>query len=56
MFETTVAGSLPKPTWLAEPDMLWSPWKLSGNGLAAASATHPLPFGPDHRTCTGEHG
>jgi 5-methyltetrahydropteroyltriglutamate--homocysteine methyltransferase len=36
MFETTIAGSLPKPAWLAEPNMLWAPWKLSGNDLAAA--------------------
>ncbi|HET6196142.1 MAG TPA: methionine synthase [Acetobacteraceae bacterium] len=36
MFETTIAGSLPKPEWLAEPNMLWPPWKLSGQALAAA--------------------
>jgi 5-methyltetrahydropteroyltriglutamate--homocysteine methyltransferase len=36
MFETTIAGSLPKPAWLAEPNMLWPPWKLSGDELAAA--------------------
>src|SRR5205814_2772825 len=30
------AGSLPKPAWLAEPNMLWAPWKLSGEALAAA--------------------
>jgi 5-methyltetrahydropteroyltriglutamate--homocysteine methyltransferase len=36
MFETSVAGSLPKPAWLAEPNMLWAPWKLSGDELAAA--------------------
>src|SRR5215471_10664819 len=36
MFETTIAGSLPKPSWLAEPNMLWAPWKLSGDELAAA--------------------
>jgi 5-methyltetrahydropteroyltriglutamate--homocysteine methyltransferase len=36
MFETTIAGSLPKPAWLAEPNMLWAPWKLSGDQLAAA--------------------
>jgi len=27
------AGSLPKPSWLAEPETLWSPWKLQGNEL-----------------------
>jgi 5-methyltetrahydropteroyltriglutamate--homocysteine methyltransferase len=36
MFETTIAGSLPKPAWLAEPNMLWPPWKLAGEQLAAA--------------------
>jgi 5-methyltetrahydropteroyltriglutamate--homocysteine methyltransferase len=36
MFETTIAGSLPKPAWLAEPNMLWPPWKLAGEDLAAA--------------------
>ncbi len=30
---TTIAGSLPKPGWLAEPEKLWAPWKLSGEGL-----------------------
>jgi 5-methyltetrahydropteroyltriglutamate--homocysteine methyltransferase len=36
MFETTIAGSLPKPSWLAEPEKLWAPWRLQGNELAAA--------------------
>jgi 5-methyltetrahydropteroyltriglutamate--homocysteine methyltransferase len=36
MFETTIAGSLPKPAWLAEPNRLWAPWKLSGAALAEA--------------------
>src|SRR6202042_2239328 len=36
MFETTVAGSLPKPLWLAEPEKLWPPWKPEGSALAAA--------------------
>jgi 5-methyltetrahydropteroyltriglutamate--homocysteine methyltransferase len=36
MFPTTIAGSLPKPSWLAEPDRLWAPWRLSGPELAAA--------------------
>ncbi|MBV9261900.1 MAG: methionine synthase [Pseudolabrys sp.] len=35
MFPTTVAGSLPKPSWLAEPDKLWAPWRLQGTDLAA---------------------
>jgi 5-methyltetrahydropteroyltriglutamate--homocysteine methyltransferase len=32
---TTTAGSLPKPSWLAQPETLWSPWKLEGAELAA---------------------
>ena len=36
MFETTIAGSLPKPAWLAEPNVLWAPWKLAGAELHAA--------------------
>jgi 5-methyltetrahydropteroyltriglutamate--homocysteine methyltransferase len=36
MFPTTIAGSLPKPSWLAEPDRLWAPWRLSGDELATA--------------------
>jgi 5-methyltetrahydropteroyltriglutamate--homocysteine methyltransferase len=36
LFETTIAGSLPKPAWLAEPNKLWAPWKLSGNALLDA--------------------
>lgn len=36
MFETTIAGSLPKPAWLAEPNILWPPWRLTGDDLAAA--------------------
>jgi 5-methyltetrahydropteroyltriglutamate--homocysteine methyltransferase len=36
IFPTTVAGSLPKPSWLAEPNKLWAPWKLAGAELQAA--------------------
>ena len=36
MFETTIAGSLPKPAWLAEPDKLWAPWRLQGAALEAS--------------------
>ena len=36
MFPATVAGSLPKPAWLAEPNTLWAPWKLEGEALASA--------------------
>jgi 5-methyltetrahydropteroyltriglutamate--homocysteine methyltransferase len=34
MFPTTVAGSLPKPSWLAEPEKLWPQWRLDGADLA----------------------
>ncbi|MEE8535163.1 MAG: methionine synthase, partial [Kiloniellales bacterium] len=33
MLQTTVAGSLPKPSWLAEPEVLWAPWRLEGEEL-----------------------
>ncbi|MBO0766044.1 MAG: methionine synthase [Hyphomicrobiaceae bacterium] len=35
MFKTTVAGSLPKPSWLAEPNRLWAPWRLESAELEA---------------------
>jgi 5-methyltetrahydropteroyltriglutamate--homocysteine methyltransferase len=35
MFPTTIAGSLPKPSWLAEPDKLWPQWRLTGADLGA---------------------
>jgi 5-methyltetrahydropteroyltriglutamate--homocysteine methyltransferase len=34
LLPTSIAGSLPKPSWLAEPETLWSPWKLDGDRLA----------------------
>lgn len=34
LLPTSIVGSLPKPTWLAEPETLWSPWKLHGDALA----------------------
>ena len=36
MLETTIAGSLPKPAWLAEPRMLWAPWRSQGEALREA--------------------
>jgi len=33
VFQTTIAGSLPKPSWLAEPEKLWAPWRLQGEEL-----------------------
>ena len=36
MFETTIAGSLPKPGWLAETDKLWPQWRAQGEDLSRA--------------------
>jgi 5-methyltetrahydropteroyltriglutamate--homocysteine methyltransferase len=36
IFPSSVAGSLPKPSWLAEPNKLWPQWKLSGAELQQA--------------------
>src|ERR1700755_681310 len=42
MFETTIAGSLPKPAWLAETNKLWPQWRAAGDALAAAKADATL--------------
>jgi 5-methyltetrahydropteroyltriglutamate--homocysteine methyltransferase len=34
LLQTTIAGSLPKPAWLALPSTLWAPWRLEGDALA----------------------
>ena len=36
MFSTAIAGSLPKPSWLAETEKLWPQWRMSGPELARA--------------------
>ncbi|WP_349586219.1 methionine synthase [Alteromonas sp. NFXS44] len=36
LLPTSTAGSLPKPAWLAEPEKLWSDWKVQGDTLAEA--------------------
>lgn len=33
LLPTSTVGSLPKPSWLAKPEVLWSPWELTGNTL-----------------------
>ena len=33
LLPTSIVGSLPKPSWLSEPEKLWSPWKLHGDEL-----------------------
>ena len=40
LFPTTIAGSLPKPEWLAEPNTLWAPWKSTGSELAQIGRAH----------------
>jgi 5-methyltetrahydropteroyltriglutamate--homocysteine methyltransferase len=42
LFSSTIAGSLPKPAWLAEPRKLWPAWKLEGAELAQAKADATL--------------
>ena len=42
LFETTIAGSLPKPAWLAEPNRLWPAWRASGAELDAAKGDATL--------------
>jgi 5-methyltetrahydropteroyltriglutamate--homocysteine methyltransferase len=36
MLEPSIVGSLPKPSWLAEPNVLKAPWRLAGDDLRAA--------------------
>ncbi len=42
MFETAIAGSLPKPSWLSETEKLWPQWKLAGDDLRQAKADATL--------------
>ncbi|NBS45794.1 MAG: methionine synthase [Betaproteobacteria bacterium] len=42
MFETAIAGSLPKPSWLSETEKLWPQWKLQGDELRQAKADATL--------------
>jgi 5-methyltetrahydropteroyltriglutamate--homocysteine methyltransferase len=42
LFPSTVAGSLPKPGWLAEPNKLWPQWRVAGSALAEAKADATL--------------
>jgi 5-methyltetrahydropteroyltriglutamate--homocysteine methyltransferase len=41
-FQTTLAGSLPKPSWLAETHKLWPTWRQEGAALAEAKADATL--------------
>jgi 5-methyltetrahydropteroyltriglutamate--homocysteine methyltransferase len=42
MFATTIAGSLPKPGWLAETRKLWPQWRAEGDRLLEAKADATL--------------
>jgi 5-methyltetrahydropteroyltriglutamate--homocysteine methyltransferase len=42
MFRTTIAGSLPKPGWLAETNKLWPRWQAEGAELQRAKADATL--------------
>jgi 5-methyltetrahydropteroyltriglutamate--homocysteine methyltransferase len=42
MFPTTIAGSLPKPGWLAETHKLWPQWRAEGEELRRAKADATL--------------
>jgi len=42
MFPTAIAGSLPKPSWLAETHKLWPQWKATGDALREAKADATL--------------
>jgi 5-methyltetrahydropteroyltriglutamate--homocysteine methyltransferase len=42
MFPTTIAGSLPKPGWLAETNKLWPQWRAEGDALRQAKADATL--------------
>jgi 5-methyltetrahydropteroyltriglutamate--homocysteine methyltransferase len=36
LFPSAIAGSLPKPSWLAETNKLWAPWRVDGVELEQA--------------------
>jgi 5-methyltetrahydropteroyltriglutamate--homocysteine methyltransferase len=42
LFPTSIAGSLPKPGWLAETNKLWPQWKAQGGELLQAKADATL--------------
>ncbi len=51
MLETTIAGSLPKPSWLAEPEKLWAPWRLEGAELEQAKRDAALLWVKQQEDC-----
>ena len=42
MFDTAIAGSLPKPAWLAETGKLWPEWRAEADALERAKADATL--------------
>ncbi len=42
LFNTAIAGSLPKPAWLSETNKLWPQWKAEGEELSQAKADATL--------------
>jgi 5-methyltetrahydropteroyltriglutamate--homocysteine methyltransferase len=51
MLETTIAGSLPKPSWLAEPEKLWPAWRLEGEALEQAKRDAVLVWLKEQEDC-----
>ena len=51
MLDTTIAGSLPKPSWLAEPEKLWAPWRLEGAELERAKRDAVLVWLKEQEDC-----
>ncbi|MGW8483381.1 methionine synthase [Microbacterium sp. NPDC055903] len=52
LLPTSIVGSLPKPSWLSEPEKLWSPWKLHDDELV--EGTHDaLALAADEQRRTG---
>ena len=53
LIPATVAGSLPKPAWLAEPEKLWAAWRPAARSSPPQSRTRPRlaqdPGGCRHR-------
>jgi hypothetical protein len=44
VLEATIAGSLPKPAWLAAPETLWAPLRLPPETLLEGRGTSPRPI------------
>ena len=52
MFETTIAGSLPKPFWLAETDKLWPAWTATLVSLSVSAVSRSAASGLKRPRCT----